>query len=193
MLEKRISEVRGVDYERIRRQTDPKSAEEWNALAELAFSSNLDKEAVECIDRALEIDPNHRRSNLKKASALRRLGREGEGLAHYDRVLENDPDDANVWCYKGDLLSDLKRYSEAISCFDRALEIDPLFDDAISAWASRGHALFALKRYEEAIACFDRGLFGGELLQDDTSVALMGKTRRRSGIVGARPVDFRNT
>ena len=88
---------------------------------------NLDRydEAVQCYDRALEIDPGYARAWNIKGIALMNLDRYDEAVQCYDRALEIDPEDAGVWNIKGVVLSNLKRYAEAIQCFDRALEIDP--------------------------------------------------------------------
>ena len=54
------------------------------------------KEALECFDRAVELDPGNARAHSGKGDVLHALGREAEALECFDRAVELDPDNARA-------------------------------------------------------------------------------------------------
>ena len=132
-----------------------KDAVDWhNEGIDLHRSGNYEK-AVQCYDRALEIDPKGADVWNNKGVALKNLGHYDEAVQCYDRALEVDPKYARAWLNKSVALGNLGRYGKAVQCYDRALEVDPKDADA---WYSKGVALDALGRYDEAVPCYDRAL-----------------------------------
>lgn len=119
--------------------------------------SNLGKydEAISCIDRALEINPNLAETWMNKGITLGTIGKYDNAISCIDKALKINVKLPSAWHNKGLVLYDLKRYEEAISCYDNALEINPT--DAL-AWNNKGLALVALGRYDEAISCYDKAL-----------------------------------
>ena len=125
------------------------------------------REAIECFDSILRINPNFAPVWVLKGIAndavawynegivLGNLGRYEEALECFDRALKIDPNDALAWNNKGVALRKLGRYEEALECYDRALKIDP--NDA-EAWYNKGVALGNLGRHEEALKCFNKAL-----------------------------------
>jgi tetratricopeptide (TPR) repeat protein len=83
---------------------------------------NLGKysEAIECYDKALEINPNLAGVWREKGVALHKLGRYSEAIKCFDRALKLYPDLADAWKGKGLALEKLGKYSEAEQCFDMA-------------------------------------------------------------------------
>ncbi|HLG15924.1 MAG TPA: serine/threonine-protein kinase [Blastocatellia bacterium] len=119
--------------------------------------SNLEKneEAMQCFDRALEINPGYENAWYNKGVLLARLGRVEEAMACYDRGLKINPRSEMAWNNKGSALAELGRVEEAIMSYDRALEINPRHG---GGWFNKGYALTQRARYEEAITCLDRAL-----------------------------------
>jgi tetratricopeptide (TPR) repeat protein len=113
------------------------------------------KQAIECYDKALEIDPKNADAWNNKGGALGSLGKHEEAIEYYDKALKIDPKNAMAWTNKGWSLSNLGRYEEAIEYLDKALEIDPGY---AFAWSNKGADLGALGRYEEAIEYLDKAL-----------------------------------
>ena len=126
----------------------------YNKGVDLHRSGDYEK-AIQCYDRALEIDPGYTNAWNNKGLALRKLDRYAEAIQCYDHALERDPKDAGTWNNKGLVLRKLGRYAEAIQCYDWALEIDSGYTNA---WNNKGLALRKLGRYAEAIQCYDRAL-----------------------------------
>ena len=134
---------------------DSKTAEEWFNEGYDLYNQGRYEEAIECYNKALEIDPDYGDAWNNKGIVLDDLGRYEEAIECYNKALEIDPDNAYVWNNKGVSLYHLGRYEEAIECYNKALEIDPNYGDA---WFNKGNALSKLGRYEEAIECFNRAL-----------------------------------
>jgi len=112
-------------------------------------------EALECLDKAIEIDFNYARAWANKGYVLDILKRYHEALASLDRAIELDANDQWALALRGDVLYKLKRYEEALVSYDRAIELDANYQ---SAWVLRGEVLDNLKRYDEALVSFDRAI-----------------------------------
>ena len=78
------------------------------------------EEAIECFDKAIEIDEKDTYSRYKKGITLTRLKRYKEAIECFDKAIKIDEKDVEVWTGKGVALSRLKRYEEAIECFGKA-------------------------------------------------------------------------
>jgi tetratricopeptide (TPR) repeat protein len=111
--------------------------------------------AIECFNKALEIDPKNGVLWNKKGFALGNLGKYEEAIECYNKALEIDDKDVLALFQKGFSLNTLGRYDEAIECFNKALEIDP---KNVNALNDKSFALNNLGRYDEAIECCNKAL-----------------------------------
>jgi tetratricopeptide (TPR) repeat protein len=128
--------------------------------------------AIQCYDRALEIEPNNADIWNNKGHALDDLGNHEEAIQCYDKALELDSNHAIAWNNKGFALAKLGKYNEAIQCYDKTLELDSNhaiawnnkgfalgYPTAIArAWNNKGLALENLGNHEEALQCYDKAL-----------------------------------
>ncbi|MEG4047415.1 tetratricopeptide repeat protein [Microcoleus sp. Pol17_C1] len=130
-------------------------ARDWVEKGRCLNSLERYDEALECLEKAIEIDSNYARAWANRGDVLESLKRYDEALVSYERALELDEDDPWHWAKRGYLLNNLKHYEEALESFDRALELD---EDDPWDWASRGDVLDNLKRYEEALESYDWAL-----------------------------------
>jgi tetratricopeptide (TPR) repeat protein len=130
-------------------------ARDWSLKGYFLNRREWYDEALECLDKAIEIDSNYKIVWHLRGDVLESLERYDEGLESYDRALELDPNYQSAWAKRGDVLSNLKRYDEALESYDRALELDANYR---WAWANRGGVLNNLKRYDEALVSYDRAL-----------------------------------
>ena len=115
---------------------------------ELAESGNYE-EAIECVDKSLEIDPKHAGAWRFKGMTLIRLGKAPEALQCFNKALEIDPKHhpnvVYVWSLKGILLDKMGMApTEVLFCYDKALEIDP---NHVPTW-SRGVPLVEAPEYK---------------------------------------------
>ena len=85
-------------------------------------------EALDLLNKALEIEPNNVPALNNKGWALLELDKTEEALIWIDKALDVDPNYVHALNNKGATLSRLGQYEEAISYYDKALEIDPNYE-----------------------------------------------------------------
>ncbi len=122
-----------------------------NALATLDKYS----EAIDCFDKAIELNPNHARAYSNKGNALYDLDNYSEAIDCFDKAIELNPNHAHAYSNKGNALYDLGKHSEAIDWFDQAIKLNPNY---APAYINKGNALYDLGKYSEAIDCFDKAI-----------------------------------
>ncbi|MEG4624493.1 tetratricopeptide repeat protein [Microcoleus sp. w1-18aA5] len=128
-------------------------AKDWSVKGYCLSRREWYDEALECLDKAIEIDSNYKIVWNLRGDVLKSLERYDEALVSLDKVIELDPNYQSAWAKQGDVLSNLKRYEEALASFDRAINLDPNHE---AAWVMQGGVFYKLERYEEALASFDR-------------------------------------
>jgi tetratricopeptide (TPR) repeat protein len=89
------------------------------------YYKNEYREAIECYDKALKINPNYAGVWNNKGNALAELAKYKEAIECYDKAIKLNPNSAYAWYNKGNALAELAKYREAIECYDKALEIEP--------------------------------------------------------------------
>jgi Flp pilus assembly protein TadD len=68
-------------------------------------------EAVECFNKALEIDPKNGMIWTNKGLAVHKLGKYNEAVECFNKALEINPKNALAWYTKGLDLVDLGKYN----------------------------------------------------------------------------------
>ncbi|PSB52213.1 hypothetical protein C7B67_07825 [filamentous cyanobacterium Phorm 6] len=130
-------------------------AKDWSEKGRCLNRLKRYDEALECLDKAIEIDFNYARAWANKGYVLDILKRYDEALASLDRAITLDDNDKLAWWWRCYVLNNLKRYEEALVSYDKAIEIDAKNQ---WAWVKRGNVLNNLKRYEEALESYDRAI-----------------------------------
>ncbi|MEG4517098.1 MULTISPECIES: tetratricopeptide repeat protein [unclassified Microcoleus] len=130
-------------------------ARDWSLKGYFLNRREWYDEALECLDKAIEIDSNYKIAWHLRGDVLNNLERYEESLESYDRVIELDANDQWVLVNRGDVLKNLKRYEEALVSYDRAIKLDA---NDQWAWVNRGNVLDNLERYEEALVSYDRAI-----------------------------------
>jgi len=82
-------------------------------------------QAVEALQRCVELAPDKATAQLLLARLLGGLGRDAQAVAHYQKRIELEPKLADVHNEFGLLLAKLKRYADAAGQFRAALKLDP--------------------------------------------------------------------
>jgi tetratricopeptide (TPR) repeat protein len=131
------------------------TAKEWSDKGGALAQSGRDREALQCCDKALEIDPQYANAWALKGTVLDILKRPQEALPCFDKALTINPKDGGTWSMKGGVLYELGRRGEAIQCLDKALEINPKDADA---WVKRGAVFYESGFRQEAIQCLNEAL-----------------------------------
>jgi tetratricopeptide (TPR) repeat protein len=155
----------------------PLSAAQWAARGSDLSELGRYKEALDCCDRAIDLDAESVTAWQTKGRVLKSLGRHAEALEADRRIVEIDPANRDGWVGVGVALASLGRYEEAVAAYDRAIEIDRKF---VYSYFDRGLALLAWGRPAEALADFGRTLeinprFGEGWVQSGRAMAAQGR------------------
>jgi tetratricopeptide (TPR) repeat protein len=104
------------------------AASEKNSTVNLLISKSqtllkLDKadEALDCLEEALELDPENAEALVRKGATLERMQRLQEAIECYDRAIASDSSMIMAYLYKGGVFNRLERHSEALACYEQAL------------------------------------------------------------------------
>jgi predicted O-linked N-acetylglucosamine transferase (SPINDLY family) len=113
-------------------------------------------EALENLERAVQIEPDFAAAWGNRGLALKDLARPEEALASFDRVVSLEPKNAVAWNSRGSVLRDLKRHDEAIESYSRAIAIRPNYAEALN---NRGYTWWSNKQeFAPALADLERAL-----------------------------------
>jgi predicted O-linked N-acetylglucosamine transferase (SPINDLY family) len=112
-------------------------------------------EGIDCIQRALGVDPSQAGANLSLARALAAKGDARRALTSVGRAIELLPGLADAWFLRGNLLQQSQRFEDAADSYERAITLQPQFPEALSNLAA---ALRALRKTGRAIECADRAI-----------------------------------
>ena len=128
---------------------------DWNNKGAALHELGRLQEAIECYDKALEINLRNVGALSNKGNVLNKLGKHQEAIECYDKALEINPQNTDSWSNKGNALGELGKYQEAIGCFDKALEINPRFAEV---WSNKAYALNKIGKPWESNVCCDKSL-----------------------------------
>ena len=131
-----------------------------NSLAHLNLGSALQlegrlDEAIDQLQKALEIQPGYLKALNNLGPALAGRGRVDEAIACYEQALSIDPQYAEAHNNLGVTVLNHGRIDEAIAHFRRALEIKPEYADACNNLAT---ALATQGRIDEAMPIWQRAM-----------------------------------
>ena len=113
------------------------------------------EEALQAIDKALDINPRNEVAWLNKGNAFTRMGQLLDALRCFNAAIKVNPVNEVAWNNKGNALARLRKYEEALRCYERSLAIDPGYR---GAWVNMGFVLTKLGRFDEAASCADQAL-----------------------------------
>lgn len=139
----------------------PDSARAWYNRFDILFRMDKNDEALQAIDKAIELEPRSARYWVDKGVVLEHLYEDDEALKAYEKAIELDPQEAYAWAYRGRILASHckdggnKCYDKAIKSLNEAIKINPQFS---AAWRSKGDALQDYKKYDDAIKTYDKAI-----------------------------------
>jgi tetratricopeptide (TPR) repeat protein len=122
-----------------------------NALAQ---KGRLD-EAVEQLQKALELNPSFAEAHYNLGHVLVQKGQMDEAIAQYQKALELNPDYPDAHYNLGNVLVEKGQVDEAIAQYQKALQLNPNF---VRAYNNLGFALFTKGQPDEAIAQYQKAL-----------------------------------
>jgi len=113
------------------------------------------REAVECFDKAIGINPSFELPWASKTKLFLDAKKYDEALEYANKALALHHNWEDALKLKGMIMINLGRNEEALEYLGKASEIDP---EDFSTWDHQARALSNLGRYPEAIACADKSL-----------------------------------
>ena len=127
------------------------------------FYDGNHKKAIECFDKATEVDPNSAHAWKVKGDAFLELGMLknqhkflDEAIECFNKATEINRNYGSAWNNRAWALRGLGKYQEAIESFDKSIRADP---NGAIAWNDKGQTLLdKLGQYREAIECFDKAI-----------------------------------
>jgi len=111
--------------------------------------------ALNCFDKALEINPNNYLALYNKGGIKASIQRFDDAIDFYDRVIELNPKFPYVYDSRGIAYGKTRGFNEALKDFDKAIQLNPNFQQA---YYNKAAALMNLKRYDEAIKSIDQAI-----------------------------------
>jgi tetratricopeptide (TPR) repeat protein len=111
------------------------------------------REAIECFDRALELEPDYEQALVARGSVLLNAGRYEDAYRDLSRAVEIDPKDTAAYYIRGLVYEQVNNYENAAADYTAALTIEP---DNVDCLFRRGLSLREIGRTDEAIADFRR-------------------------------------
>ena len=109
------------------------SAEIHNYHARVFEGLERYAEALECLNRALALQPTNFADLRNRAIVLKKLGRLPEALLSGEAALAVRPDDRDMQVEQALLLNELDRREEALACIERTVAQSPNDLDALMA------------------------------------------------------------
>jgi protein O-GlcNAc transferase len=136
-------------------QADPENVDALQMLAFIASGEGKNEDALQHLQRAVELDPGFAGAHFNLGNLLAFAGRSDEAVASFRRALAVEPD---VPAFRFNLALELRKLGEteaALAEYRKVVELQP---DHFEAHVNLGVALFACDRPAEAIACYERAM-----------------------------------
>jgi Tfp pilus assembly protein PilF len=127
----------------------------WNNLGIDLQQKGQRNEAIECFQKALNIEPYYADAYTNLGGVLLGQGKSDQAIAYFQRALQLRPANPKAQNNLGLALFDEGRLDEAIGDFQRAIEINPLY---VEANYNIGVAFQRKGEWDAAIACFQKVL-----------------------------------
>jgi protein O-GlcNAc transferase len=124
----------------------------WYLLGIVAMQSNQPQYALECLDRAVRIDPRSAEAHIEHGNALSRLNRYEEAIQSYTEAIGMAPNQWIAHYNRANALQVLKRHEAALAGYDQAIALKP---NHAAAFNKRADSLYELRRYTEAVSSYD--------------------------------------
>ena len=134
------------------------TATEWNNNGVSFIKTSKYEKAIECFDKAIELDPNSAIAYNNRGNAYYYLKQYEGAIKDYNKAIEQDPNYANTYYSRGRAYYNLKQYERAIEDYTRAIVLDPNYATDANAYHNRGWAYYNLKQYEIAIEDYNKAI-----------------------------------
>ena len=136
-------------------EEDAANPDAWHLLGVSAHQHGRRDRALECLARAVDVQPTIAAFHYHHGLAHHALGHVDEAITAYRRALELDPTFASALNNLGVALASQDRLDEAVACYERALPLTPASADL---YHNLGNARRRQHRLDEAVAAYARAI-----------------------------------
>jgi tetratricopeptide (TPR) repeat protein len=119
----------------------------------LLLAQNQKIPALNCFNKALEMNKQDIETLYQKAYLLHSIGSLKEALSCYEEITVLQPKSAEMYLCKGVIYIDLNLDIEAITAFNRAITLDPKSHEA---YFFKGEIYLEQKKFREAIMSYNQ-------------------------------------
>lgn len=156
----------------------PNNSIAWANKANVLYELGDLNEALEFIDRAIEIDEKISTHHSNRSNILMGLGSYQDALKSCDAAIEIDANNKDGWMNKANALFAIGNFELAETNVKQAIEVSP---QAPEPWLNLGRIFNAQNRDTEALICYEKALslktdFGQALINIGFTYARMGNT-----------------
>ena len=157
------------------------STDTWKRQGKYLFASGKYDEAVKCLNRVIQQEPEDEEAWLFKGRSLHYQHKHQDAIKCYERIIalnqknedawagiaqssdklvDQSPKSADAWDLKIGALIKLGRHEEAAESFEKAMSKSPdlILKTATKIWNWKGDSLRAQRKYEEAIKFYNKTL-----------------------------------
>lgn len=120
----------------------------WTAIRGAAEPAATMKQAIEVVNKALELDPNLADAYASKGLILMHSGEIREGLRCLQRAVELNPGYSHAYNLLGRALYSFGRIPEALAAIDKSVDLDPV---SMIAYTGSGDAYYFARQYEKSV------------------------------------------
>jgi tetratricopeptide (TPR) repeat protein len=159
---------------------NPKCWMAYNNLSDTYNNLGNYRQAIEYLNRAIEIKPDHAKAYNNRGNSYKGLGNYRQAIEDYNKAIEIRPVYEDAYNNRGNAYSDLGNYRQAIEDYNKAIEIKPGYAEA---YINRGVTYNLLGNYRQAIEDFNKGIelkpgYAEAYISRGTAYNLLGNYRQ---------------
>jgi len=128
----------------------------YAGLGKICAELHRDKEAIDALNRALELMPQLVKCKFIKGRCYYNLGQYADAYAMYEEAYQTGLNEIDLQKARGEVLLAMKRYKEAMQVFDEIIvrTYEYTNKDVLYAYCGKGTALHGQEKDVEAIQAF---------------------------------------
>jgi tetratricopeptide (TPR) repeat protein len=122
---------------------------------QIFFKQGEYMKALNCLEKALKINPKDDRNYYYKGLTLYELNKFKEAVECYDSAIEIFAGNYEYYHNKGLALKEMDKYKQAMECYNKAIELNPLSNELFN---SKGNLLRLLKDHKQAVENYNKAI-----------------------------------
>jgi len=136
---------------------DSERADYYSDLADILIWMDRYEEALEAIERAIELNPKKADHYSTLAEILIWINRFGEGLEAINKAIELDQKRIKFYIQKASYLAyDFNEYESALRILGKAFELNPEESSLFELYEHQAGILLSMKNHESALKVIEK-------------------------------------